>query len=119
MGNTCTGFRSEAFEAADNIIDTAFVWDGEDVFAGWLGSGEDVDCIDEVDYIKVTAEKPSTLIIASDAWGAGVTDTVIIGNKGYTITDGKVECELKVGGEYLIQINRKDDNSMSYTMTIA
>jgi hypothetical protein len=119
LGNTCTGFRSEEFEAADNSIDTAFVWDGEDVFAGWLGSGEDVDCIDEVDYIKVTAEEKSTLIIASDAWGAGVTDTVIIGNKGYTITDGKVECELKVGGEYLIQINRKDDNSMSYTMTIA
>ena len=118
LGNTSAGFHGVAFEAADNK--NAFEWDGSD-YTGWLGIGEDVDLEDAVDYIRLIAEKDSILTIASSAWENGTGDIVRIsgGNELDISDDGTLEYSLVAGGEYIIEITRKDDNSMSYTMTIA
>ena len=120
LGNTAAGFRGVEFEAADNAAATAFEWDGETTYTGWLGIGDDVDFADDVDYIRLVAENESTLTIASSAWENGTGDIVrISGGNEIEITDGSLTYELVAGGEYIIEITRKDKDSMSYTMSIA
>ncbi|MBR7143981.1 MAG: C10 family peptidase [Lentisphaeria bacterium] len=120
LGNTAAGFRGVEFEAADNAAATAFEWDGETTYTGRLGIGDDVDFADDVDYIRLVAEKESTLTIASSAWENGTGDIVrISGGNEIEITDGSLTYELVAGGEYIIEITRKDKDSMSYTMSIA
>ncbi len=120
LGNTSTGFRGVEFETADDDQATAFEWDGASAYEGWLGAGDDIDFTDSVDYIKVTAKEHSTLIISSEEWGSGTNDKIWIDDKPMTVSAaGTVEYELKAGGNYLIKIAREDDNSMSYTMSIA
>ena len=51
-------------------------------------------------------------------WGEG--DTVSIADTEYDIpADGVITHNIQGGAAYIIEINRKAENSMSYTMSIA
>ena len=117
LGNTSKGFRGTEFEKADDTKSGAVEWDGIAAYDGWLGTGENIDCNDAVDFISlVVEEEGSKLNIEFNNWGAD--DVLKIAGSSQTVTDNKIEYDLKVG-TYIIEINRKAENSMSYTMTIA
>ena len=118
LGEYVKGFRGSTFEASDNLENKAVAWDGAEEYTGWLGLGEEISVIDEVDYVKFTAEKDSILTISSESWSNGSSDSVTIGGSTVEITSEFITWELKAGGEYLIGITRKEDNSMSYSMTV-
>ena len=118
LGNTSTGFRGTEFEKADDTKSGAVEWDGIAAYDGWLGTGDDIDCNDAVDFIRLVAEKDSALSITMTGWGEG--DTVSIADTEYDIpADGVITHNIQGGAAYIIEINRKAENSMSYTMSIA
>ena len=119
LGNTSTGFRGSEFEKADDTKSGAVEWDGIAAYDGWLGTGDDIDCNDAVDFIRLVAEKDSVLSITMTGWEEG--DTVSIADTEYVIPENGViiHNNIKGGAAYIIEINRKAENSMSYTMSIA
>ena len=118
LGNTSTGFRGTEFEKADDAKSGAVEWDGIAAYDGWLGTGDDIDCNDAVDFIRLVAEKDSKLSITMTDWVEG--DTVSIADTEYVIPEnGVITHNIKGGAAYIIEINRKAENSMSYTMSIA
>ena len=120
LGNTADGFSGKAAELADNTEAKAVIWDAatEGGLRGWLGIGSDVDVKDSVDYVKFTAASDGTLDITSSAWSS-TGDKVSINGSEVAITDGAVSFGVTAGTEYLVKIERKDNNSMSYDMTLA
>ena len=98
----------------------AVIWDAatEGGLRGWLGIGSDVDVKDSVDYVKFTAASDGTLDITSSAWSS-TGDKVSINGTDLAIADGAVSFGVTAGTEYLVKIERKDNNSMSYDMTLA
>ena len=118
LGNTSKGFRGTEFEKADDTKSGAVEWDGIAAYDGWLGTGENIDCNDAVDFISlVVEEEGSKLKIEFNNWDAD--DVLKIAGSSQTVTDNKIEYELLKVGTYIIEINRKAEDSMSYTMTIA
>ena len=120
LGSTADGFSGKAAELADNSEAKAVIWDAatEGGLRGWLGIGSDVDVKDSVDYVKFTAASDGTLDITSSAWSS-TGDKVSINGTELAITDGAVSFGVTAGTEYLVKIERKDNNSMSYDMTLA
>ena len=120
LGDTADGFSGKAAELADNSEAKAVIWDAatEGGLRGWLGIGSDVDVKDSVDYVKFTAAADGTLDITSSAWSS-TGDKVSINGTDLAITDGAVSFGVTAGTEYLVKIERKDNNSMSYDMTLA
>ena len=120
LGSTADGFSGKAAELADNTEAKAVIWDAasEGGLRGWLGIGSDVDVKDSVDYVKFTAAADGTLDITSSAWSS-TGDKVSINGTDLAITDGAVSFGVTAGTEYLVKIERKDNNSMSYDMTLA
>ena len=120
LGDTADGFSGKAAELADNTEAKAVIWDAatEGGLRGWLGIGSDVDVKDSVDYVKFTAASDGTLDITSSAWSS-TGDKVSINGSEVAITDGAVSFGVTAGTEYLVKIERKDNNSMSYDMTLA
>ena len=120
LGSTADGFSGKAAELADNSEAKAVIWDAatEGGLRGWLGIGSDVDVKDSVDYVKFTAAADGTLDITSSAWSS-TGDKVSINGTDLAITDGAVSFGVTAGTEYLVKIERKDNNSMSYDMTLA
>ena len=120
LGSTADGFSGKAAELADNSEAKAVIWDAatEGGLRGWLGIGSDVDVKDSVDYVKFTAASDGTLDITSSAWSS-TGDKVSINGTDLAITDGAVSFGVTAGTEYLVKIERKDNNSMSYDMTLA
>ena len=120
LGDTAEGFSGKAAELADNSEAKAVIWDAasEGGLKGWLGIGSDVDVKDSVDYVKFTAASDGTLDITSSAWSS-TGDKVSINGTDLAITDGAVSFGVTAGTEYLVKIERKDNNSMSYDMTLA
>ena len=122
LGNTAAGFRGKAAELADNTKANAMLWDvagTEGNLEGWLGIGSDVDVKDSVDYVKFTADANGTLDITSSAWSSSTGDKVSVDGTALTFTDGSFSFGVTAGTEYLVKIERKDNNSMSYDMTLA
>ena len=120
LGDTAEGFSGKAAELADNSEAKAVIWDAasEGGLKGWLGIGSDVDVKDSVDYVKFTAAADGTLDITSSAWSS-TGDKVSINGTDLAITDGAATFGVTAGTEYLVKIERKDNNSMSYDMTLA
>ena len=120
LGSTADGFSGKAAELADNSEAKAVIWDAatEGGLRGWLGIGSDVDVKDSVDYVKFTAAADGTLDITSSAWSS-TGDKVSINGTDLAITDGAATFGVTAGTEYLVKIERKDNNSMSYDMTLA
>lgn len=119
LGNTVANFRGTKNELADNTEKKALKWDtAEGELGGWLGIGDDVDCIDSVDFVKITASKDGTLEISSAAWN-GSSDIVTLDGVSLDITGGSASFGITAGEDYLLKIERKDNNSMSYDIKLA
>ena len=119
LGNTVAHFRGTKNELADNTEKKALKWDtAEGELGGWLGIGDDVDCIDSVDFVKITASKDGTLEISSAAWN-GSSDIVTLDGVSLDITGGSASFGITAGEDYLLKIERKDNNSMSYDIKLA
>ena len=117
LGNTVRNFQGSAAELSDNTVSKAVKWDGEEIFEGWLGN--DVDCIDTVDFITFRTGEACTLQIASSAWENPSTDIVAVNNVILNTVGGVAEINLAADTEYTIKLERKDSNSMSYVITLA
>jgi len=119
LGNTVANFRGTKNELADNTEKKALKWDtAEGELGGWLGIGDDVDCIDSVDFVKITASKDGTLEISSADW-SGSSDIVTLDGVSLDITGGSASFGITAGEDYLLKIERKDNNSMSYDIKLA
>ena len=119
LGNTVANFRGTKNELADNTEKKALKWNTADGdLGGWLGIGDDVDCIDSVDFVKITASKDGTLEISSAAWN-GSSDIVTLDGVSLDITGGSASFGITAGEDYLLKIERKDNNSMSYDIKLA
>lgn len=119
LGNTVANFRGTKNELADNTEKKALKWDTADgELGGWLGIGDDVDCIDSVDFVKITASKDGTLEISSADW-SGSSDIVTLDGVSLDITGGSASFGITAGEDYLLKIERKDNNSMSYDIKLA
>ena len=117
LGNTVKNFQGSATEISDNSVKNAFQWDGEEIFNGWLGN--DVDCVDTVDFIKFKTSEACTLKLESSAWEKPSTDLVAVNNVILTIADGSAQIELLANTEYTVKLQRNDSNSMDYSIFLA
>ena len=117
LGNTVKNFQGSTTELADNAAGNAVRWDGEEIFGGWLG--KDVDCIDTVDFIKFKTTEECTLKLESSAWEKSSADIVAVNNVILDIVNGCAEIKLAAHTEYTIKLERKDSNSMDYSISLA
>ena len=83
------------------------------VFGGWLSGNSDV--LDTVDYIKHTALEHETLEITGDFAEGEVT----INGEVLTFENGVASYELTAGESYLLKLERKDGDSISYSIALA
>ena len=119
LGNTVANFRGTKNELADNTEKKALKWNSaEGELGGWLGIGDDVDCIDSVDFVKITASKDGTLEISSADW-SGSSDIVTLDGVKLDISGGSASFGITAGEDYLLKVERKDSNSMSYDIKLA
>ena len=119
LGNTVANFRGTRNELADNTEKKALKWNSaEGELGGWLGIGDDVDCIDSVDFVKITASKDGTLEISSADW-SGSSDIVTLDGVKLDISGGSASFGITAGEDYLLKVERKDSNSMSYDIKLA
>ena len=111
-------YRGKAFESADNTEKKAVKWDGS-AFGGWLSGNSDV--LDTVDYIKHTALEHETLEITGDFADGEVTlyDEVTLNGEVLIFENGVARYELTAGESYLLKLERKDGDSISYSIALA
>ncbi len=116
LGNTDVNFISSTAEKADNTAKKAAKWDSLDDYNGWLcGSNVENGITDTVDYIKFKAAATGQIIISG---AFGESDKVICDSS--TLSFNGSECRLNVmaGTTYTIGIQRNEENSVSYTMSL-
>ena len=114
LGETSENFSGSAAEKADNTAKKAVAWNGSAAFGGWL-SGDDSDVIDTIDYVKYTAREHETLEISGDFADGEVT----INGKALTFSDGVASYELAAGESCLLKLERKEGDSISYSIALA
>jgi len=108
LGETSEYFRGTAYENADDSWKKAVKWDGKSEYNGWLGdwSGAKVGS-DDVDFIKFKATADTTLQITGDV------DWLLLDKKGNEVD------AITAAGDYIIQLENKKDESVTYTITLA
>lgn len=117
LGTTTENFRGSAYEKADDTEKKAVKWKNTDEsYEGWLRQG--VGCVDTIDYIKFTADDWGEIEIASDQWASGTQDRITLNGRELEIVDGKAVETLFTGTDYILMIERRDEDSMSYSITI-
>lgn len=117
LGATTENFRGSAYEKADDTEKKAVKWkDLDNSYDGWLRQG--VGCVDTVDYIKFTTDDWGIIEISSDQWLFGTDDRITLNGRELEIVDGKAVETLFTGTDYVLMIERRDEDSMSYSITI-
>jgi len=108
LGETSEYFRGTAYENADDSWKKAVKWDGKSEYNGWLGdwSGAKVGS-DELDFIKFKATADTTLQITGDV------NWLLLDKKGNEVD------AITAAGDYIIQLNREEDKSTTYTIELA
>lgn len=117
LGTTTENFRGSAYEKSDDTAKKAVKWKNTDEsYDGWLRQG--VGCVDTIDYIKFTTNDWGTIEISSEQWAAGTNDRITLNGRELEIVDGKAVETLFTGTDYILMIERNDEDSMSYSITI-
>ena len=84
---------------------------------GWLG-GEDVDCVDQVDFISFRSTGRGTLELSG--FDDPAMGSVVLNGKSLTPDeDGIITAALSTEVNYLLELRWDGENSMGYSMHLA
>lgn len=114
LGNEAFTFRGSAYELADNSEAAALNWNTYSEIDGWLSKG--IAFEDNVDYIKFKTDCESTLIV-SGAFSAN-DEISVNGQRLYADMQGRYVVELAADSEFILKLERKDENSLSYQVAL-
>lgn len=122
-GATSLGFSGTTAEQADNYINKAAKWDGENEYVDWLGYWNGYkEGFDKVDYITFKAEAGDTLNLEVTSGNFSDFQCTLLDKQGNEITIGN-GYTLATSGDYILKIEHlnatdKTSTSLSYSVSL-
>ena len=117
LGDVAEGFRGTRYELADNTEKKAVKWDMKSGINGWMG-GEEIDCVDQADFIRFKAAGRDTLELCGFE-DAAPGSVLLNGKELIADEDGVITASLRAGVDYLLELRWEGGNSMNYTLGLA
>ena len=122
-GATSLGFSGTTAEQADNYINKAAKWDGEDEYVDWLGYWFGYkEGFDKVDYITFKAEAGDTLNLEVTSGDFSDFQCTLVDKQGNETIIGN-GCTLATSDDYILKIEHlnatdKTSTSLSYSVSL-